>query len=163
MISITSHFVIYFSGMMGTLSTQQIENVLQSQSICRLACTNGREPYLVPISYYYDGKYLYFQSLKGKKIEWMRKHPSVAIEVSIIQGLHRYQTVLISGEFEELNGNVKDDAQKKMNEEIFGLMSRSRIHPFGHSVLENDVDVVEEKPFLFRVKITSRSGRCEGM
>ena len=89
---------------MGTLSTQQIENVLQSQSICRLACTNGTAPYVVPISYYYDGKNMYFQSLPGKKIEWMSKHPQVAIEVSIIQGLNRYQSVLLEGEFEELDG-----------------------------------------------------------
>jgi nitroimidazol reductase NimA-like FMN-containing flavoprotein (pyridoxamine 5'-phosphate oxidase superfamily) len=148
--------------MMGTLNTQQIENILQSQSICRLACTNGEEPYVVPLSYYYDGKYLYFQSLKGKKIEWMNKHPKVAIEVSIIRGIREYQSVLLTGEFEQLNGNVKDEARKKMHEEIYSLMSRSRIHPFGHNVLSEDVEVAEEKPFLFRVKILSRTGRCEG-
>ncbi len=148
---------------MGTLNTQQIENLLQSQSICRLACTNGKEPYVVPISYYYDGKHLYFQSLPGKKIEWMRKHNRVAIEISIIQGLHRYQSVLIEGEFEELDGLEKDEARKKMFDEIYSLMSRSRIHPFGHEVLDDeDVAVAEVKPFMFRVKILNKSGRCEG-
>ena len=63
--------------MHGELTKQQTENILLSQSVCRIACIDGKFPYIVPLNYFYDGKYIYAQSQEGKKIKALRKNPKV--------------------------------------------------------------------------------------
>ena len=45
--------------MLGQLNDTQIQNILSSQAVGRLACTDGKQPYIVPVTYTYDGKYIY--------------------------------------------------------------------------------------------------------
>ncbi len=58
--------------MLGQLNEPQINNVLSSQVLGRLACTNGKQPYIVPVTYTYDGEYIYGQTNEGTKLEILR-------------------------------------------------------------------------------------------
>ncbi|HET9746770.1 MAG TPA: hypothetical protein VFP97_13735 [Chitinophagaceae bacterium] len=42
--------------MLGELSDVEIEIVLASQAIGRLTCIDGNYPYVVPVTYAFDGK-----------------------------------------------------------------------------------------------------------
>jgi len=44
--------------MLGELNETQMKNVLTSQVLGRLACTDGAQPYIVTLTYTYDGKYI---------------------------------------------------------------------------------------------------------
>ena len=58
--------------MLGILNKEQINNILQSQSICRLGCIDDNHVYIVPVTYFYDGNCIFAQSREGKKINLLR-------------------------------------------------------------------------------------------
>ncbi|MCX6294022.1 MAG: pyridoxamine 5'-phosphate oxidase family protein [Sphingobacteriales bacterium] len=143
------------------MTSAEIENVLQSQSICRLACNDKKFPHLIPISYFYDGKYIYCQSQHGKKIELMQKDPNVTILVDIIGSMNNYKSVIVNGEYQELKGHEADDARKLLFEQIFSLMTTTRIHFFQHEEAGKIDDSERIKIIMFRIKILNTSGRKE--
>ena len=53
--------------MLGTLQSTQIEDVLKGQLVGRIGCSTEGEMYVVPISYAYDGKYIYCTRMKERK------------------------------------------------------------------------------------------------
>ncbi|MBK6634639.1 MAG: pyridoxamine 5'-phosphate oxidase family protein [Chitinophagaceae bacterium] len=59
--------------MLGKLNETQISNILTGQVIGRLACTDGKQPYIVPLTYTYNGKYIYGQTNEGMKLDILRK------------------------------------------------------------------------------------------
>ncbi len=147
--------------MLGELTKQEIENVIQSQSVCRIGCIDGKHPYIVPISYFYDGEYIYAQSREGKKIDLMRKNPNVCIEVDMITSMNNWRCVIAIGKFEELKGEESTLAREKLFSNVLTLMTNTKIHKFqhytGNSILENN----RVKLIMFSVKISEVSGRYE--
>jgi nitroimidazol reductase NimA-like FMN-containing flavoprotein (pyridoxamine 5'-phosphate oxidase superfamily) len=143
------------------MTATEIENVLQSQSICRLACNDKKFPHLIPISYFYDGKYIYCQSQHGKKIELMQNDPNVTILVDIIGSMNNYKSVIVNGEYQELKGLEADEARKLLFDQIFSLMTTTRIHHFEHQESGKIDDSDRIKIIMFRIKILSSSGRKE--
>lgn len=59
----------------------EIEAILQSAVVCRLALSDGMIPYVVPLHYGYSERILYFHSAaSGRKIEILRKNQNVCVE-----------------------------------------------------------------------------------
>src|SRR5215472_8186348 len=88
--------------MFGELTTPQIEALLEREVVGRLGCSNGNRPYIVPISYHYDGEYIYCHTREGLKIDIMRKNPLVCFEVDHLTDMANWETVIVHGYFEEL-------------------------------------------------------------
>ncbi len=147
--------------MIGELNKEQINNILQSQSICRLGCVDDNKAYIVPVSYFFDGEFIYVQSREGKKINLMRKNPNICIEVDIINGLNNWQSVIAYGKFEELKGNASDTARKKLFDNVFTLMTNSKIHKFEHENHNELDDSNRIKVIMFCIKVTQVTGRYE--
>lgn len=84
------------------LESQQIEKVISENIIARLGCHADDETYVVPISYAYDGKYLYARSFAGIKITMMRKNPKVCLQINTMKDMADWKSVIIWGTFEEL-------------------------------------------------------------
>ena len=62
----------------------QIEEIIRKSDVCRLAMVDCRKPYLVPLSFGYEGNSLYFHSaLKGLKIDILRSNPNVCFEFDV--------------------------------------------------------------------------------
>jgi nitroimidazol reductase NimA-like FMN-containing flavoprotein (pyridoxamine 5'-phosphate oxidase superfamily) len=76
---------------------------LQSQIVGRIGCHDGDLVYVVPISYAYDGEYVYFHSYEGKKIDIMRKNPKICFQIDEMKDMANWKSVIAWGEFEELN------------------------------------------------------------
>jgi len=61
-----------------------IESILRQAIVCRLAMCDGDTPYLVPLSFGYQNRALYFHSAtEGKKVEILRRNPKVCFEVDL--------------------------------------------------------------------------------
>jgi nitroimidazol reductase NimA-like FMN-containing flavoprotein (pyridoxamine 5'-phosphate oxidase superfamily) len=54
--------------MRGILNAIEIEQLLNSQIMGRIGCRYGDSIYIVPISYAYDGKYVYCHTQEGMKV-----------------------------------------------------------------------------------------------
>ena len=147
--------------MTGELNYNQIKNILSSQAFGHIACSDGKQPYIIPVTYAYDGKYVYGQMIEGMKLKLLRKNPKVCFEVDIITNMANWQSVLIYGVFEELKNSDAKKAREFLFERVFPLTTSSTIHPFGHEEKGNVSDTTRIKPVMYRIKISKITGRFE--
>lgn len=147
--------------MLGDLTFSQIENLLYAQRIGRLGCHSDGITYVVPITYAYDGTYIYGHTKEGMKIDMMRKNPKVCLEVDDMENMSNWRSVIAWGEFEEL---IKpEDREKAMN------ILWDRIMPFmtgettvQHSMTDAHGKVIEAmQGVVYRVKLSKKTGRYE--
>jgi nitroimidazol reductase NimA-like FMN-containing flavoprotein (pyridoxamine 5'-phosphate oxidase superfamily) len=136
---------------MGTireLPAEQIEALLRTAIVGRIACCghgaagDGR-PYLVPLAYGYDGDAVYAHSGPGRKLDLMRAEPRVTFEVDEAAAPDRWRSVIAEGTFEEISDPRQRDAALEV---IYGA---------------DGVPVLGSQTVVFRIRLTSRSGRFE--
>lgn len=147
--------------MLGELNETQINNVLLSQSIGRLGCVDGKKPYIVPVTFVYDGKDIFGQSVEGTKLNLMRKNPNVCFQVDMIMNMANWQSVVIEGSFQELKGKAADKARKYIYDRVLPLMTSSTVHAHEHQVSASVDDSNRIKPVIYRIKIKKKTGRFE--
>jgi len=148
--------------MTGTLTNEQIENIIQSQSHGRLACTEDNKPYIVPVCYGYDGKNMYCQSKQGKKINILRKNPNICFQVDIITNMNNWQSVIIYGTFEELAEEEALQARSLLFDKVLTLMTKTVIHSFEHTNHNRLIDDSNRiKDVMFKINIQETTGRFE--
>ncbi|MFT3845266.1 MAG: pyridoxamine 5'-phosphate oxidase family protein [Lacibacter sp.] len=147
--------------MLGNLNEQQINNLLSSQVIGRLACSAGDQPYLVPVTYTYDGSYIYGQTNPGMKLEVLRKNPNVCFEVDIMTDMTNWQSVIVLGTFEELRDNEAEKARQVFFNRLFPLRTSSTVHTHEHKSESEISDINRVKPVIYRILIKEKTGRFE--
>ncbi len=147
--------------MLGELNENQINNILASQVVGRLACVEGNQPYIVPVTYAYDGKNIYGQTKEGMKLNMLRKNASVCFEVDMVSDMAHWQSVVIFGKFEELKNSEANKARELLFNRVFPLMTSSTIHTHEHEVTGEVDDSNRVKPIMYRIKINKITGRFE--
>jgi len=150
--------------MIGTLSPQEIENLLLKQSTGRLGCHNTEEVYVVPISYAYDGENIYCHTYEGKKLKMMRAYPDVCFEVDEMEDMANWKSVIIRGRFEELHDKEqRNNALKILLSRRLPILSSTTTHlgktwPFTgdeHNGI-NDIPGI-----VFKISIKEKTGKFE--
>ncbi len=149
--------------MQGKLNSTQINNILSSRLVGRIACTDGKHPYIVPVTFTYDGVYLYGQTNNGRKLDILRKNPHVCFETDMITGLTNWQSVVIYGRFEELSYEEGEKARKVLCEHVYPLTTGSAVHPFGHEIMAKTDEGSRFKSIMYRIKILKTTGRFEDL
>jgi len=70
-------------------SRQEIDAIIRSALVCRIAFADGNEPYVVPVSFGYDGEALFIHTAKsGRKIEFIEANSRVCFELEENVSLH---------------------------------------------------------------------------
>ena len=147
--------------MLGQLNNDQINNILSSQVLGRMACTDGKQPYIIPLTYAYDGEYIYGQINDGTKLKILRKNPNVCFEVEIVANMANWQSVIAYGKFEELKNKEAQKARDILYNRVFPMMTSSTVHPYGHEVTGKVDDSTRIKKVMYRIKIKKVTGRFE--
>lgn len=157
------NFVFKYQNMTGELNEQQINNLLTSQAIGRIACCDGKHPYIVPVTYSFDGHYIYGQSTEGQKIDLMRRNSNVCFQVDICNNLDNWQSAVVYGQFEELKEEKSEYARAHLFSKVVPLMTASAIHEHEHGEGTGHElsDKTRIKPLMFRIKINEKFGRFE--
>ena len=58
-----------------------VSQIIRNCQVCRLGLAKGDEPYIVPVSFGYDGNALYFHTAReGKKIDYINANNAVCFE-----------------------------------------------------------------------------------
>ncbi len=148
--------------MLGELTDQQMDELLKKQVTGRLGCHADGLTYVVPVNYTYDGKHIYAHSAEGMKVNLMRKNPEVCFEVDNIENIFKWESVILWGRFEEIEG--VDEQQRVMQGIIHRLMplaEKPDSHP-SHGITANDSDIGTRIDLvIYRIVITKRTGRFE--
>lgn len=147
--------------MLGKLTEDQINNIISSQVIGRLACSDGKQPYIIPVTFAYDGKYIYGQSNEGTKLDILRRNPNVCFEIDIMTDMRNWQSVIVTGRFEELKNKNAAKARDVLFNRVFPLMTSSTIHTHEHGVTGKVDDSTRIKQIIYRIKIKKVTGRFE--
>jgi nitroimidazol reductase NimA-like FMN-containing flavoprotein (pyridoxamine 5'-phosphate oxidase superfamily) len=58
-----------------------IDRIIYDSQVCRLGLARDNVPYVIPVSFGYDGTFLYFHTAHaGRKIEFIEANPAVCVE-----------------------------------------------------------------------------------
>lgn len=147
--------------MLGDLKNSQIEHVLYSQVIGRIGCHADGVTYVVPITYAYDGTYIYGHTKEGMKISIMRKNPNICFEVDIIDTMSNWRSVIAWGEFEELKTTEEREvAMDKLLDRILPIMTgETTVQHAMRDSHEKHIDAMQG--VVYRIKLTKKTGRYE--
>lgn len=147
--------------MLGKLSESEIENLLLSQSVGRIGYTDGKKPYITPVTYVYDGKNIIGQTRRGMKLDIIKNNPFVCFEIDIMTSMDNWQSVVVSGNFMELIGKEAEEAREYLFGHVLTLMTNSSIHQHQHSstgIIDDDNRI---KPIMYQIQIIEKTGRFE--
>jgi nitroimidazol reductase NimA-like FMN-containing flavoprotein (pyridoxamine 5'-phosphate oxidase superfamily) len=143
--------------MIGVLESDEIEDVLHHQSIGRIGCHANNITYVVPVSYAYDGAYIYGHTYEGMKIKMMRENPKVCFEVDTMGNMANWKSVICWGEFEELtNSDDRKIAIQKLLDRILPLITTHTVPlhtPFPPT------DFNRANGIVYRVRLNEKTGR----
>jgi uncharacterized protein len=137
--------------MIGQLNDIEMNNVLSSRLVGRLAFTERKKPRMLLVSYTYDGKFIYAQTNVDRILKTSRKSRDVCFQVDMITSMRNWQSVIVLGKAEPIEsaganetGNVYFDQESIRN-------------PMERRTNEKS----EERGVIFRIKIMEVTGRYE--
>ena len=141
--------------MIGRLTPEQSYALLRGSRVAHLGVVDGAgDPYVVPVNYAFDGEYVYFHSLPGKKAEAVRAHPRVCVQVEELEGDYCWRSVIAFGLCEEVRGGYE-------RAHALGLL----LSLFPHlTPVETQMadDAGSPAPLAFRVRVERVTGMYEG-
>ena len=147
--------------MFGILKQHEIEQLLSQQVVGRIGCHGHATTYVVPISYAYDGDFIYCHANDGMKIDIMRQNPDVCFQVDDMRNMANWKSVITWGKFEELKDHEgRNLALRILNERNMPAITSATTHlspqwPF-------PADEAELKQgILFRIHLHKKTGRFE--
>ena len=147
--------------MFGNLSNEEIDGFIHHQLVGRLGCHANGKTYVVPISYAYDGEYVYGHTEEGMKLDIMRQNPNVCFEVDQLQDMANWKSAVCWGTFQELTAKEeRDNALKVLLERPLPFITSKTVElspqwPFP----PNDYDLI--KGVVYRILISEKTGRFE--
>jgi hypothetical protein len=134
------------------MEKKEYDSLIEEGYVCRIAFQGEKYPYIAPFLYVFDGKFLYFLSTKyGKKIEYFRKSPYVAVEIEkYTRDLSCYTFVSMQGYLEE----VTDSIDKKLIRKEFVTLVKDKklsnniLAALGHSPQDPPSAIAKEERSL---------------
>lgn len=133
--------------MVGILNPEQIDYVLRAQLIGRIGCYASGRMYVVPVTYVYDGSYIYGLTKEGLKVD-------------MIQTMTNWQCVIIQGEYQELSGEESQHAIRLLSNRMTPLLVSETSIPTYTPDIHHTV-TASGQLVTYRIHITEKSGRFE--
>jgi uncharacterized protein len=148
--------------MLGKLTEQQIDELLNSLPVGRIGCHADGVTYIVPVNFVYDGLSIFAHSAKGMKIDMMRKNPEVCFQADAIENLNNWESVICWGKFEEITDmNEKVKTMQKIIDCVMPLMKGQSAQP-SHGFTSNASDVGDNlELILYKLTLYKKTGRFE--
>lgn len=150
--------------MIGKLSDQQMQTILQQNMMGRIGCSSNTKIFVVPICYAYNGKSIIAHSAEGMKIEIMRNHPQVCFEVDVITSITHWESVIIWGQYQEiLDEKEKFYSMKFLMSRLLQFSASEKVHQAQAIVAEDDKGHFNSniRPVVYRITIEEMTGRYE--
>jgi len=139
------------------LTRQASLNLLARIHLGRLACARANQPYVFPMSFAYYENSLYCASTFGQKIEWMRENPMVAVEVDDIYSAQQWESVIVSGQYEEFSDTPET---RNLRQLAWGLLQETNKLWWEPGYVKTILSNVERPlvPLYFRIHIGQITG-----
>lgn len=132
---------------------------LARHHVGRLACAKAGQPYVCPIYFATsEDRILYCVTTIGQKVEWMRENPLIALEVDEVHTLQQWESVIVTGRFEEIPGT---DSARDLRERAWSLLQAANALWWEPGFAETHLaDVAHARtPLYFRIWADHITGR----
>ena len=147
--------------MIRSLNEKESYKLLEVNYIGHLAYIFDNKPFVVPITYYFDTEknVIIGYSAKGHKVTAMRRNSSVSLEVSEIDSVNDWKSVLVHGTYEELENT---EATARIHDFSLGvkdlIVNKEQrkldfISQFSSKIYKDDF------PIVFHINIESITGK----
>ncbi|MGV9172824.1 MAG: pyridoxamine 5'-phosphate oxidase family protein, partial [Promethearchaeia archaeon] len=137
------------------MSKKEIQDVIESQSICRMAFIDKKYPYIAPFQYciHDDAFYFHFTDY-GKKMRILEEDNHVCISIEKLEEkLSEYYFISIQGKLIELQDNEKKKVIiKHMVEDARNKFSKSFLAAHGYNK-ENGWDAFQPDESILIYKL----------
>jgi nitroimidazol reductase NimA-like FMN-containing flavoprotein (pyridoxamine 5'-phosphate oxidase superfamily) len=138
---------------------KEIDDIIRRCQVCHLAMCDDGQPYVVPLNFGYDGRFLYFHTApEGRKIDIIKRNNRVGFEVDILNDIvtaeqackwgAKYESVMGSGTAE-----IVDDLEAK-KEALEWIMRQ-----YGNGAWDFKEEILK-KTLVLRVRILEISGKA---
>ncbi|HVZ55497.1 MAG TPA: pyridoxamine 5'-phosphate oxidase family protein [Chitinophagaceae bacterium] len=138
-----------------------MDALLQSQVLGRIGCHAEGRTYVVPVTYAYTGKHIICHSREGLKLQMMRQNPDVCFEVDHVVNMANWQSVILQGRFEELEGLAAEEALGQLMSRVLPLLVSETAHPHEPVSSPERGRTGSTGATLFRIRIREKTGRFE--
>jgi nitroimidazol reductase NimA-like FMN-containing flavoprotein (pyridoxamine 5'-phosphate oxidase superfamily) len=135
--------------------------ILKTNYLGRLCYTEGMNSYVVPITYFFDANdnSILSYASEGHKIVAMRNSITVSLLVDSIKTIKEWESVLVHGTFEELNGS---SAKKSLHNFAEGVQNTiadcGGEHP--RFIADFSARMSQGKmPIVYKIKISDVTGK----
>ncbi|MBN8824190.1 MULTISPECIES: pyridoxamine 5'-phosphate oxidase family protein [unclassified Spirosoma] len=139
--------------MLHNLSPEVTDFVLRNQFFGRIGCYADGQVLVLPVAYLYDGQAIYGQTREGTKTHLLRKNPKVCFEVDEMTTPTCWRSVVIQGEYEELQGDERMYVAQRLGP--------GRVAPRMYTQEVVAEPVIEKPMIVYRIRILSKTGRSE--
>jgi len=145
--------------MIRNLDKDDCELILRQNYIGHLGYIFKNIPFVIPITYFFKDNRIICYSGEGHKIDAMRKHAPISMEVSNINSVDDWNSVAVHGSYEEFEGSeakallhdfslgIKDIIMNKEHRDL------NFISEFSAKIAKNDI------PIVFVINIESVTGK----
>jgi uncharacterized protein len=148
--------------MLRILTPAQCRYILLQNYIGRIGCSANDKVLILPVTYIFTDDCIYSYSLPGEKINMMRINPHVCFEVDQIESLVSWKTIVVNGQYEELNNQKTNLKVQTLFEDRLGPLPKGEtLHPSREFADPPRRVQKNQKPILYKIRIASLSGRFE--
>lgn len=145
--------------MIKNLDQEDCKLLLKQNYIGHLGYIYNNRPYVIPITYFYTDHRIICYSGEGHKIDAMRKHAPITLEVSDIDSVNHWQCIAVHGNYEEFEGSTAKallhDFSLGIKDIILNKEQRDLnfISEFSAKIAKNDI------PIVFVINIEEITGK----
>ncbi|MCK8479502.1 pyridoxamine 5'-phosphate oxidase family protein [Psychroserpens algicola] len=141
------------------LKSKDCDYILSHNYIGYLSYIYLNKPYVVPITYFFKDNSIICYSSTGHKINAMRKHPHVSLQVASIDSVSEWKSVLVHGVYNEIEGS---EAKALLHEFSLGIKDIIM------RIEQKDLDYIsefsakiykEDLPIVFKIEIEGITGK----
>lgn len=149
--------------MLGKLTDDQIDHVLNNQFVGRIGCCSQNKMYVVPVTYVYHKDTIYVHSKEGLKVKMMRENPEVCFEVDAVDNMTNWRSVILWGKYEELKSEEDQQLALKILTDHFApfTISQSVRTSSTENVSHDTLHKGRLRPVAYRIVIREKTGRFE--
>ena len=139
-------------GKVRAMSPDEARQFLESHNWGMLCTVSEGEPYAVPVSFGFDGHYLYIATGPGRKAHNVDENRSVCLTVADVQNGDSWRTVVVSGKAEWL-----ENTSAKLR--ALNILRRDRME----GALPSPTELARiARSRVFRIVPTESTGRVRG-
>lgn len=152
----------YAPAMHTDLPKADCEKVLAANYYGHLGCYDGKHPHVLPITYLYHNGSIFSFTREGNKIDIMRKHPGICVQVEQVENGFTWQSVIVWGTFEEVTDPKEVQAMKVKLAQQFGKITvAERAIPVSPMIVDMSADRTGiDQSIIYRLKPSHMTGKA---